>query len=442
MGSTQSLFTKLYKKRPDKQILLTDAELQQLNNIISSFRSKDAINISFEEMKAYLLPFMNISIIERLYDAMQWKPLAKRSQPRLERPTISPITFIYVISNFLKGNSNQKATIIRFMVGARDLGFVTSLDLFSFVKDLLINHLQIVKKQNLGIEVATIADDTSYDNLALNLLHDLFDPKGTGKKLPTLTQYSDIDVAGLLESTPILLYMLHQVLYPPFPIYLAAWQFQSFLPNFITLDDVDSKVYPTTMLDIPSLIFLNMHIPRQVNKSHEWMLVFSSFDGDDSDEFTFEELISRCLRYDNTLFIIEDSDLYRFGGFSSDKWIVYPKFRGSLGCFVFSLVPQMTHYKPTGINKNCIYMNDFTYEESPQFIGFGGSQKYPAFSINSDCKTGVSYPTLTYNSPQLSSKTNFQIGKLEIWAIFRASAMRTQGWKTQQISSVEFSKKK
>lgn len=58
-----------------------------------------------------------------------------------------------------------------------------------------------------------------------------------------------------------------------------------------------------------------------------------------------------------TVFIVEDSNGYIFGGFATESWALSPNFVGNDTSFLFTLRPKMRCFPASGYNGHYQYLN-------------------------------------------------------------------------------------
>ncbi len=89
-----------------------------------------------------------------------------------------------------------------------------------------------------------------------------------------------------------------------------------------------------TLLDFPSLVYLNSHISDTIR--HKWRLLFaSSVHGEN-----FSLLIKHVVSQGPSVILVQDTEGYLFGGFASEEWSVRPQFAGESAAHT---VPFPTH---------------------------------------------------------------------------------------------------
>ncbi|XP_014661963.1 PREDICTED: TLD domain-containing protein 1-like [Priapulus caudatus] len=166
-----------------------------------------------------------------------------------------------------------------------------------------------------------------------------------------------------------------------------------------------------TMLDIPTLLLLNHELPAELRS--QWTLLFSTRLHGES----FSTLMNHICNKGPSVLIIKDKDGYVFGGFASKSWEMKPQFYGNSRCFLFILAPQVALYDTSSLNENYMYLN-LNQQTLPNGLGMGGQFEYFGLWLSNEFGKGYSKAgplCSTYNSPQLSSKTEFEIDVMEVW---------------------------
>jgi len=112
-----------------------------------------------------------------------------------------------------------------------------------------------------------------------------------------------------------------------------------------------------------------------------------------------------------TVMLVEDQDHHVFGGFASETWEPKKHYYGTGECFVFSFHKGnvMKSYPPTMSNE--FYMN-----ANWDFLSMGARGDSSLF-IDKELMNGHSGRSETYDNEVLSSRSDFNIIKLEVWAL-------------------------
>ncbi|KAK9795545.1 hypothetical protein WJX73_002969 [Symbiochloris irregularis] len=146
------------------------------------------------------------------------------------------------------------------------------------------------------------------------------------------------------------------------------------------------------------------------DQADSWELLFNS----DMHGASFNTFMGRAASRGPTLLLIKDKQGALFGGFALDPWAKNGQFYGQFGSFVFSLLPAVTMWRPTGINTNFLWCGQ-GFEQLPNGIGFGGQVGYYALSIDGSFDHGMSRPSATFSNTCLASSEVFQVDTVEVW---------------------------
>eukprot|EP00897_Mesotaenium_endlicherianum_P002421 jgi/Mesen1/2206/ME000152S01292 len=131
-----------------------------------------------------------------------------------------------------------------------------------------------------------------------------------------------------------------------------------------------------------------------------------------------EEKDARILVPGPTVVVVRDKGGSVFGGFASHPWARSSEFFGDMKSFLFSLAPACAVYRPSGANANIQWCGvNYVSESFPNGIGFGGQAHHFGLFVNASLERGHSRPSITFNSPSLSSTPEFEPDCIEIWAV-------------------------
>ncbi|XP_047318902.1 MTOR-associated protein MEAK7 [Impatiens glandulifera] len=159
------------------------------------------------------------------------------------------------------------------------------------------------------------------------------------------------------------------------------------------------------------------HIGGALNQHdlEEWRLLYhSSFHG-----LSFNTFFGNISNYEGpTLLIVKDKEGYIYGGYASQAWEKHADFYGDMKSFLFQLYPKASIYRPTGANKNLQWCGvNFSSEDIPNGIGFGGRPNHFGFFISASFDQGHTFACTTFGSPSLSRSTRINPEVIECWAI-------------------------
>lgn len=140
----------------------------------------------------------------------------------------------------------------------------------------------------------------------------------------------------------------------------------------------------------------------------KWRLVYSKKVHGKS----YNTLLSKCSTEGPVMLVVLDYQGNVFGGFVSVTLEQKPNYFGTGETFLYKLEHQqmvLTAKMPTMDNLYFLHC-------SPDGIGFGSDPHFGLF-INSELDSGSSHTCKTFDNQPLSSKTEFGIKRIELWAI-------------------------
>ncbi|NXH10942.1 TLDC1 protein, partial [Bucco capensis] len=351
----------------------------------------------------------------RLYNGMKSIDLPGKSSGLGEQ--IAKEQFVVFMSNLLKGNADEKITVIMRMISKAE-GPVKGKQVQEFTEDLIrsVVHVLSYRKELKGWTLENTRDSASgVKALASQLLSELKFAGGT-KPVGPLLMETDFDQSVIED-------WVYRV--PQISIFLNAVIRQGLQVLHCLPDQIKDIVnlVPSckgikgrglvSLFDIPSITYINSHLPAELQ--HKWQLLFSSRLHGES----FSQLCWHIVKKGPCLVILKDLDGYIFGGFASQSWEVKPQFQGDHRCFLFSVFPSLAVYTCTGYNDHYMYLNQ-GQQTMPNGLGMGGQHEYFGLWIDSDYGKGHSKAKprcTTYNSPQLSAKEDFTLDAVEVWAV-------------------------
>jgi hypothetical protein len=157
-----------------------------------------------------------------------------------------------------------------------------------------------------------------------------------------------------------------------------------------------------------------------------------------------------------TVLIVKDTEGSVYGGYASQPWERHSDFYGDMKTFLFKLYPEASIFRPTGSNRNlqwvciahyevssvlfffteCItshpqnykmimYIINFSWqcainfssENIPNGIGFGGQPHHFGLFLSATFDQGHSFTCSTFTSPPLSKTNRFRPENIECWGI-------------------------
>eukprot|EP00516_Mucochytrium_quahogii_P000115 CAMPEP_0203758616 /NCGR_PEP_ID=MMETSP0098-20131031/11467_1 /ASSEMBLY_ACC=CAM_ASM_000208 /TAXON_ID=96639 /ORGANISM=" , Strain NY0313808BC1" /LENGTH=636 /DNA_ID=CAMNT_0050651149 /DNA_START=1260 /DNA_END=3167 /DNA_ORIENTATION=- len=149
---------------------------------------------------------------------------------------------------------------------------------------------------------------------------------------------------------------------------------------------------------------LNMELPEAVRCKH-WTVLYEF----DSCGVSLKELYKKVSGYNETLLLIQTTDLDVFGAYASEQWTPTRarEFYGTGESFVFTFKPDLQVFAWTGAN-------DFIMSSSASHLGMGAGGGF-AFCLDDDLDQGTSSPCVTFGTTEpLPRKPEFRVAQLEV----------------------------
>ncbi|KAK4272699.1 hypothetical protein QN277_021217 [Acacia crassicarpa] len=129
-----------------------------------------------------------------------------------------------------------------------------------------------------------------------------------------------------------------------------------------------------------------------------------------------------------TVLIIKDKEGCIYGGYASQPWERHAEFYGDMKSFVFQLNPKASIYRPTGSNNNLQWCAvNFTSEDIPNGIGFGGRVNHFGLFLSANFDQGHTFSCSTFGSPCLSKSSRISPEVIECWGVTTAAQAGIQG---------------
>lgn len=153
----------------------------------------------------------------------------------------------------------------------------------------------------------------------------------------------------------------------------------------------------------------------QQQDAQEWGLLYhSSVHG-----LSFNTFLGNVLGVEAaTILVIKDSEGCIYGGYASQPWEKYPNFYGDMKCFLFTLQPRVSLYRPTGSNTNLQWCaSNYISESIPNGIGFGGQIHHFGMFVSGSFDRGHTRYSVTFGNPPLSTKEDFVPQIIECWGV-------------------------
>nr|XP_048672521.1 MTOR-associated protein MEAK7 isoform X3 [Caretta caretta] len=335
----------------------------------------------------------------RLYSGMKSVDLTGKSSGSSEQ--IVKEQFIIFMSALLKGNVEEKSSIIMRMISSTE-GPVKGKQIQEFTEDVITSVVHVLSYRNLlkGWNLGKTQDPTSgVKVLASQLLSEL--KLEDRKKLagpPLMDAMCDQStIANWVFQVPLISTFLSVIIRQGLLVLHSLPDQANNIVNLIPKCKGIKGSGFVSLLDIPSIIYINSHLPSELQ--HKWRLLFSSRVHGES----FSQLCGQIINKGPCILILKDLDGYIFGGFASESWEVKPQFQDTFS------------YSETSHTELPIILQTI-----PNGLGMGGQHDYFGLWIDSNYGKGHSKAKprcTTYNSPQLSANENFTLDAMEVWAV-------------------------
>jgi hypothetical protein len=164
---------------------------------------------------------------------------------------------------------------------------------------------------------------------------------------------------------------------------------------------------PSEILSERQLKELHAHLPYY-NQYKNFRMIYSTT----KDGCNMKTFYQNSENIKNSILVIKDDNQNVFGVYVSEEFRNNPHgFYGTGETFLFTYYKtERIHIFPTtGINDYYVYSDD-------KILCFGCSDNYFSLSVEKDFLSGYSRSTQTFKNPNLSTKDNFFITKLELWS--------------------------
>ena len=143
-------------------------------------------------------------------------------------------------------------------------------------------------------------------------------------------------------------------------------------------------------------------------RMREWKKVYSV----DTDGCSLHTFYKKAKDNPNAILFIEDNQHHKFGWFTTEDWAIHKHFYGTGESFLFTFRDSEEDgefYKWSGYNDHI----QFSDEKS---IAIGGADGKFALYLRNNLYDGVSHQCKTFNNEVLSSSSEFEWVKLELWS--------------------------
>ncbi|XP_062474318.1 MTOR-associated protein MEAK7 [Pezoporus occidentalis] len=427
MGNAESNVYQNYLSRflPEEQSDI-DGVFDTISGLSGSAAGKNSKapkkTVTLAALQAYTREPLPERMTVRLYNGMKSIALTGKSSGLNEQ--IAKEQFVIFMSNLLKGNADEKITIIMKMISNTE-GPVKGKQIQEFTEDLIMSvvHVLSYRKELKGWNSENTRDSASgVKAMASQLLSELKLADGTKPVGPQLmeTNFDQSVIEDWVYRVPQISVFLSVITRQGLHVLHSLTDQTKDILNLVpSCKGIKGRGF-VSLFDIPSIIYINSHLPAELQ--HKWQLLFSSRLHGES----FSQLCAHIVNKGPCIMILKDLDGYIFGGFASHSWEVKPQFQGDDRCFLFSVLPSLAVYTYTTYNDHYMYLNH-GQQTMPNGLGMGGQHGYFGLWIDSDYGKGHSKAKprcTTYNSPQLSAKEDFTLDAMEVWAVgdFRESA--------------------
>ncbi|XP_052172864.1 uncharacterized protein LOC127788521 isoform X4 [Diospyros lotus] len=148
---------------------------------------------------------------------------------------------------------------------------------------------------------------------------------------------------------------------------------------------------------------------------NEWKLLYhSTYNG-----LSFSTFLGNILNDKGpTVLIVKDKEGYVYGGCASQPWERHADFYGDMKSFLFQLYPTASIFRPTGANNNLQWCAvNFSSENIPNGIGFGGQVTHFGLFLSSNFDQGHTFACTTFGSPCLSKTSIIYPDVIECWGV-------------------------
>uniref|UniRef100_A0A8C9FQA3 MTOR-associated protein MEAK7 n=1 Tax=Pavo cristatus TaxID=9049 RepID=A0A8C9FQA3_PAVCR len=288
----------------------------------------------------------------RLYNGMRSVDLTGKSSAPSEH--IAKEQFVIFMSNLLKGNADEKITIIMRMISTTE-GPVKGKEIQEFTEDLIkaVVHVLSYRKELKGWNLENTRDSAGgIKALSSQLLSELKLADGTKAGSPQLVEmdFGRSVIEDWVYRVPQISAFLSVVIRQGLHVLHSLPDQTKDIVNLVPgCKGIKGRI--VSLFDIPSIIYINSHLPAELQ--HKWRLLFSSKLHGES----FSQLCAHIVNKGPCIVILKDVDGFIFGGFASRSWEVKPQFQGDNRCFLFSVFPSLAVYTYTGYNDHYMYLN-------------------------------------------------------------------------------------
>ncbi|NXT90855.1 TLDC1 protein, partial [Anhinga rufa] len=273
---------------------------------------------------AYVRESLPEQMTVRLYNGMKSIDLTGKSSGLSEQ--IAKEQFLIFMSNLLKGNADEKITIIMRMISKTEEP-VKGKHIQEFTEDLIMSviHVLSYRKELKGWNLENTRDSASgVKALASQLLSELKLADGMKPMGPQLmeTSFDQSVIEDWVYRVPQISVFLSVVIRQGLHVLHSLPDQTKDIVNLVPGCKGFKGRGLISLFDIPSIIYINSHLPAELQ--HKWQLLFSSRLHGES----FSQLCGHIVNKGPCIVILKDLDGYIFGGFASHSWEVKPQFQG------------------------------------------------------------------------------------------------------------------
>ncbi|XP_042773882.1 MTOR-associated protein MEAK7 isoform X2 [Panthera leo] len=298
------------------------AEIDGLFDALSSEKQRPDTSprsFSLKALKSHLGEALPPEMVTRLYDGMRSPDLPGKAKGPSE--SVSREQFTMFLSHLLKGSSEEKSLVIMKMISATE-GPVKAREVQKFTEDLVgsVVHVLNYRQELRGwTQKRGPGPPPGVQVLAAQLFSEM-ELRGS-EELPGPQQLDrDCDRAVIEDwvfRAPHVATFLSVVVHRGFLLPRLSLDLAPLVPE----RHVDQERVFESILDVPSVIYVNAHLPRE--QRHRWHLLFSS----ELHGHSFAQLCGRITHQGPCVLLLEDRDGHVFGGFASCSWEVKPQFQ-------------------------------------------------------------------------------------------------------------------
>ncbi|XP_057438872.1 uncharacterized protein LOC130730787 isoform X2 [Lotus japonicus] len=182
------------------------------------------------------------------------------------------------------------------------------------------------------------------------------------------------------------------------------------IPKLLTSKGVDSNI---TLLREEYAWHIGGALSQQ--ELEDWKILYhSAVNG-----LSFNTFLGNISSHEGpTVLIIKDTEGYIYGGYASQPWERHAEFYGDMKSYLFQLYPKASIFRPTGANNNLQWCAaNFSSEDIPNGIGFGGRVHHFGLFISANFDQGHTFSCSTFGSPCLTKTNRILPEVIECWGV-------------------------